>query len=107
MIYSTILKMIPYLSRMGAIINYYDPSGKKKEFKKIKNCHYKNNIKDNCKNANLIVLLTEWDEFKTLNFKKVVQNKKFKVYDLRNLYNVDEMKRSKIEYHSVGRPISH
>ena len=104
---STSLKMIPYLSRMGAIINYYDPSGKKKEFKKIKNCHYKNNIKDNCKNANLIVLLTEWDEFKTLNFKKVVQNKKFKVYDLRNLYNVDEMKRSKIEYHSVGRPISH
>ena len=36
------------------------------------------------------------DEFKTIDFKKVIKNKKFKVYDLRNLYNADEMKRNKI-----------
>ena len=34
---STSLKMIPYLSKKGALINYYDPSGEKQVFKKIKN----------------------------------------------------------------------
>mgnify|MGYP001172200586 CR=1 FL=1 len=103
---STSLKMIPYLSKKGAIINYYDPSGEKKEFENIKNCSFKNNIRNNCFNANLIILLTEWDEFKTIDFKKVVKNKNFKIYDLRNLYNTEEMKRNKIEYYSVGRPLS-
>ena len=31
-------------------------------------------------------------------------NKKFKVYDLRNLYSAEEMKKNKIKYFSVGRP---
>ncbi len=101
---STSLKMIPYLSRRGAIINYYDPSGEKSVFKKIKNCFYKNNIKNNCSNSDLIILLTEWDEFKSIDFRKIVMNKNFKVYDLRNLYNADEMKKNKIRYYSVGRP---
>ena len=101
---STSLKMIPYLSKRGAIINYYDPSGEKKELKKIKNCFYKTNTKNNCFNADLIILLTEWDEFKSIDFKKIVKNKKFKIYDLRNLYNPYEMKKNKIKYFSVGRP---
>ena len=101
---STSLKMIPYLCKKGAKVNYYDPSGEKKEFIKIKNCFYKQNIKSNCLNADLIVLLTEWDEFKTIDFKKIAKNKRFKVYDLRNLYNTKEMKKNKIKYFSVGRP---
>ena len=50
---SSSLKMIPYLSIKGAILSYYDPSGEKNEFKKIKNCSYKTNIKSNCHNADL------------------------------------------------------
>ncbi len=103
---STSLKMIPYLSKKGALISYYDPSGKKQEFKNIKNCSCKNNIKDNCYKADLLILLTEWDEFKTIDFKKVTKSKEFKVYDLRNLYNAEEMKQNKIKYYSVGRPIT-
>ena len=101
---STSLKMIPYLCKKGAIVNYYDPTGEKKEFKKIKNCFYKKNIKENCLNSDLVILLTEWDEFKTIDFRKIVKNKIFKVYDLRNLYNIDEMKKNKIKYFSIGRP---
>ncbi len=100
---SSSLKMIPYLSKKGALISYYDPSGEKREFKKIINCSYKSDIENCCNNADLIILLTEWDEFKTLNFKKIAKNKKFKVYDLRNLYNTEEMKRKKIKYYSIGR----
>jgi len=101
---STSLKMIPYLCQKGAKINYYDPSGEKKEFTKLKNCHFRNNIKDNCIDADLIILLTEWDEFKAINFRSFVKSKKFKVYDLRNLYTAEEMKRNKIKYYSIGRP---
>jgi len=101
---STSLKMLPYLSKRGAIISYYDPSGEKDEFKKILNCKFRKNIKVNCFNADLIILLTEWDEFKSIDFKKIVKKKNFKIYDLRNVYTGDEMKRNKIKYYSIGRP---
>ena len=101
---STSLKMMPYLSKKGAIISYYDPSGEKNEFKNLLNCKFKKNIRENCLNADLIILLTEWDEFKSIDFQKAVKKKNFKVYDLRNIYTRDEMKRNKIKYYSIGRP---
>ena len=101
---STSLKMIPYLCKKGTKVSYYDPSGKKKEFSKIKNCRYEINIENNCKHADLIILLTEWDEFKAIDFKKVNKNRNLRIYDLRNLYDLDQMKNKKIKYYSVGRP---
>jgi len=101
---STSLKMIPYYCKSGAKVSYYDPSGEKKEFKNIKNCTYKKNIKENCIDADLIILLTEWDEFKAIDFKRLNKKKNLKIYDLRNLYSPEEMKKNKIQYYSVGRP---
>ena len=101
---STSLNMIPYLLNKGAKVIYYDPTGEKNEFKNLKNCIFNNDINKVCKNADLIILHTEWDEFKTLDFKKMVKNKKFKIYDLRNLYNFNEMLNKKIKYYSIGRP---
>ena len=101
---SSSLIMIPYLIKKGAKVRYYDPSGEKNEFKNLKNCYYEKNIKSNCDSADLVILLTEWDEFKSLDFKKIVKKNKFKVYDLRNLYSAVEMKKNKIKYYSIGRP---
>jgi UDPglucose 6-dehydrogenase len=101
---STSLKMIPYLTKKRALVSYYDPSGEKKAFKNLTNCIFKKNIKENCLKADLIILLTEWDEFKSIDFKKVVKKKNFKIYDLRNIYTADEMKKNKIKYYSIGRP---
>ena len=100
---STSLLMIPFASKKGAFVTYYDPTGEKKEFKNIKNCKYSSNIANACSKADLVVVHTEWDEFKSLDFKKLVKNKKFIVYDLRNLYTTQEMLRKKIKYHSIGR----
>ncbi len=100
---SSSLKILPYLCKKGAVVNYYDPSGEKKVFKKLKNCSYKRNIKANCSNSDLVILLTEWDEFKAIDFKKIIKKKDFKVYDLRNIYNPEEMKKKKIKYFSIGR----
>ena len=98
------LLMIPYLHKKGAKISYYEPTGEKKEFLKLKNCKFYNQINLACKNADLIILHTEWDEFKNLDFNKKFTNKNFKLYDLRNLYDISQMKKKKIKYFSVGRP---
>ena len=101
---STSLTMIPYLCKKGANVSYYDPSGKKRDFSKLKNCKFEQNIKDTCKKAQLIILHTEWDEFKIIDFKRLNKNKDLKIYDLRNLYNINEMKKKNIKYYSIGRP---
>ena len=101
---SVSLNMIPYLAKRGAKVTYYDPTGSKENFAKIKNCKFVDSINDNCMNADLVILHTEWDEFKSLEFKKIIKKKKFSIYDLRNLYNLEEMKRKNIRYFSVGRP---
>jgi UDPglucose 6-dehydrogenase len=98
------LFMIPNLLKRKAIVSYYDPTGEKEEFKKLKKCIFYPDIHNACKNADLIILHTEWDEFKSLDFNKLVKkSKKFTLYDLRNLYNLHEMKRKKIRYFSIGR----
>ena len=101
---STSLKMIPFVLKKGAKVEYYDPTGEKNEFKSLKNCKFNISVKDICKNADLLILHTEWDEFKSLDFKKLVKKKNFKLFDLRNLYNFNEMLNKKIKYYSVGRP---
>jgi UDPglucose 6-dehydrogenase len=102
---STSLMMIPYLHKKGAKISYYDPTGKKKEFDRLENCKFYNQIDKACLGADLIILHTEWDEFKSLDFNKIVKNKKFILYDLRNLYNYKEMRKKKIKLISIGRPV--
>jgi len=99
---SSSLSMIPALLKKGAKINYFDPTGEKKAFKIFKNIVFSNNIKDAIKNSDLIIIHTEWNDFKAINFKKDVQNKKFSIFDMRNIYSVDKMKDQKIKYFSIG-----
>ena len=103
---SSSLVLIPYLLKKGAKISYHDPSGPKKEFNKKKNLNFVSSINKACIGADLIIINTEWDEFKSIDFKKIIKNKRIKIFDLRNLYNTEEMKKSKIEYYSIGRPNS-
>ncbi len=96
------LKIIPSLLKRGAFISYYEPTGQKKHFKS-KNITFYENIKEACRNADLIIIHTEWNEFKQLNFKKITKKRNFKVFDMRNLYNPRDMKKSKISYFGIGR----
>ena len=98
------LKIIPYLVKKGAIVSYYDPTGEKKEFENLSNCNFYMNINDAVKNADLIILHTEWDEFKSLNFNSLIKKKKTSLYDLRNLLNTADIKVKNLEYFSIGRP---
>ena len=97
------LKMIPYLSKKGAIVRYHDPSGEKEFFKNKKNIFFKKNITSACEKSDLIIIHTEWNDYKQLNFKKLVKKNNFKVYDLRNLYSPTKMLKLNIKYFSIGR----
>ena len=99
---SASLKLIPYLIKKGAKVSYYEPTGIKKDFDKKKVVYF-NNIKDACKNSDLLIIHTEWNEFKQLNFRRLKNEKKFKIYDLRNLYSPKKMKNKNIDYFSIGR----
>ncbi len=100
---SSSLIMIPYLAKKGAKIKYYDPTGYKKEFKKIKNVFYSQNIKNACENVDLIIIHTEWNDFKSLNFKSMLKKRNFTVYDMRNILSREKMKKEKIKFFGVGR----
>ena len=99
---SPALNIIPLLVKNGATVSYYDPSGPKNNFKnkRIKFC---SKVKDACNKADLLIIHTEWNEFKQLNFKKIVQKKNFKIFDMRNLYSPYKMKKNKINYFGIGR----
>tara|TARA_B100000989_G_scaffold126708_1_gene94025 strand:- start:140 stop:1435 length:1296 start_codon:yes stop_codon:yes gene_type:complete len=99
---SPALSIIPLLKKSGAKINYYEPTGKKDELN-IKNVSYKSNIKDACSNSDLLIIHTEWNEFKQLNFKKLIKKKNYKIYDMRNLYSPTNMKKLNINYYGIGR----
>ena len=100
---SSSLTMIPFLLKKGAIVNYYDPSGEKNELMKRKNLYYCNNLREACYKSDLIIIHTEWEEFKAIDFKKISKNKKLVIYDMRNLYSPKQMKKKGIRYYSIGR----
>tara|TARA_B110000114_G_scaffold151239_1_gene162408 strand:+ start:1847 stop:3145 length:1299 start_codon:yes stop_codon:yes gene_type:complete len=100
---SSSLSMIPYLVKSGAKINYFDPTGEKNDFKNLKNVIFSKDISSAIKDSDLIIIHTEWNDFKSINFKKEAQNKKFKIFDMRNIYSPIKMKELKIKYFGIGR----
>ena len=100
---SSSLKLIPYLSRRGAQIKYFDPTGFKKEFRKLKNVEFSQSIQDSIKGSDLIIIHTEWNDFKSINFRKFSKNKNLIIYDMRNIFSPDKIKKMGFKYFGIGR----
>ena len=100
---SSSLEMIPYLSKNGAKIKYYDPTGIKKEFDKVKNVTFSNSINDAVKDSDLVILHTDWNDFKSINFNKFSISKNLKIYDMRNIFSLNEIKAQGFKYFGIGR----
>jgi UDPglucose 6-dehydrogenase len=100
---SSSLTMVPALSKKGAFIRYFDPTGYKEEFKKFKNVSFSKSISRCLEKTDLVIIHTEWNDFKSIDFLKLIKNKKIKIYDMRNLYTPNKMINKNIEYFSVGR----
>ncbi len=100
---SSSIKMIPYLSNKGAKITYFDPTGYKKEFKNFKNVFNAKTIKEACEDSDLIIIHTEWNDFKTLNFDKLNKKKNFFIYDMRNILQNEKIKKNNKRYFGIGK----
>ena len=100
---SASLTMIPALCKKGAIIKYYDPTGYKKDFEKNKNVSFENSIKNSVEGSDLVIIHTEWNDFKSINFKNFIKGKKFVIFDMRNIYTPAKIKAQGIKYFSIGR----
>ena len=100
---SSSLKMIPWLSKKGALINYFDPTGYKKDFLKLKNVSYRTTIKEAVQGSDLVIIHTEWNDFKSNNFKNLVKGKKFIIFDMRNIYSSSKITGQGFKYFSVGK----
>jgi len=100
---SSSLKLIPFLSKKGAKIKYYDPTGSKKEFNKLKNVEFSNSTHESIKGSDIVIIHTEWNDFKSINFKKFSKNKELIIYDMRNIYSPNKIKKQGLKYFGIGR----
>ena len=100
------LVIVPGLQNGGAKIRAYDPQGMKKAAAIFKDVEFCNNPYEAMKKADILVIITEWNAFRALNLERVKHLLRQPIIvDLRNIYHLEEMKRTGITYHSIGRGI--
>ena len=99
------ITIINALLEFGAKIKAYDPKG----FDQAKNIwgdriYYAKNSYDAVDGADCLLMLTEWNEFRRPDFDKIknLMNSPV-VFDGRNLYNMERMKKRGFEYYCVGK----
>jgi UDPglucose 6-dehydrogenase len=100
--------IIKELIKRGAKIQAYDPKAMKesKEFylKEMDNISYVNSKYDAIKNADAMILLTEWKEFRSPDFDEIKKSLKSAViFDGRNQYNIFNLQDRGFEYYQIGR----
>ena len=97
------LVIVPYLQAAGATIRAYDPEGHKEAAKHLK-LDYCKDTYDALNGADGVVILTEWNEFRALDFNRVKKTLKTPLMvDLRNIYRPAQMRDAGFQYISVGR----
>jgi len=100
------LVIVPYLQKAGATIRAYDPEGQKEAAKHMQ-LDYRSDTYDTLQGADGVVILTEWNQFRALDFARVKAALKAPLMvDLRNIYRPDQMREAGFRYISVGRPDS-
>jgi UDPglucose 6-dehydrogenase len=98
------LVILPYLQKAGATIRAFDPEGHKEAAKHLQ-VDYRTGVYDALDGADGVVILTEWNEFRALDFARVKAALKTPLMvDLRNIYRPAQMADAGFKYVSVGRP---
>jgi len=99
------IPLITALKDMGAKVRAYDPAGMEQAKPLLSNVAFCRDAYDCAKDASALVIVTEWEQFRALDFErlKTVMERPVLV-DLRNIYRADEVARAGFAYESVGRP---
>ena len=103
---SSSLVIVPELLKRAKNVKVYDPAGMNnaKTMSEFDGVIWKDNTFSCIENTDAIVIITEWNEFRALDFIKIkkILNKPI-IIDLRNIYKHDAMREVGIKYISVGR----
>ncbi|MBI06910.1 MAG: UDP-glucose 6-dehydrogenase [Rhodospirillaceae bacterium] len=102
---SASLTIIPALQAEGANVRAYDPEAMEEAKKLLTNIEWCTNAYETMENADCLVILTEWNEFRALNLERVRKLlAKPVIVDLRNIYEPEDIAAKGFDYTCVGRP---
>jgi len=98
------LEIIKKLLELGCKVQAYDPVSMPETKRKVGDViHYCNNKNEALENADALLLLTEWNDFKVLNFDILKQKMKhYALFDGRNLYSSEEITKQGFAYFGIG-----
>jgi UDPglucose 6-dehydrogenase len=102
------IPLITALIDQGASVRAYDPESMQQARSELPDIHYCDDAYVCAKGADALVIVTEWEQFRALDLKRLkAELKQPVVVDLRNIYRPDEMIAHGFSYDSVGRPQKH
>ena len=99
------LTIIPALVGFGAKVRVADPQGRREGEALLPGVRWTENAYQACQGADVVVILTEWNEFRGLDLERIVRKMDTpRMADLRNIYSQDEATEAGFErYVSIGR----
>ena len=101
---STSLKIAKLLQNKGIVVKSYDPEAMdnaKKENTELQLCE---TAYEACEDTNALIIGTEWNEFRALDFLKIKESSNnLVIFDLRNIYNAKEIEDSGFQYFATGK----
>ena len=101
---STSMKIASSLFEQGFKVQCYDPEAMGNAKKENSNLVLFNSAYEACEGSSAIIIGTEWNEFRALNFEKISKLLKEKIiFDLRNIYIPEDLKEMGYEYYGTGK----
>lgn len=99
------LTIVPALVGGGANVHVVDPQGSREGESLLPNVTWESDVYQATDAADLVVILTEWNEFRALDLSRIAQNMAMpRMADLRNIYSSEDAVKAGFEaYVSVGR----
>ncbi len=103
---SPAIVVVQTLQDAGAHVIGYDPEGMENAKKLIDGIDYASDPYEAANEADALVIVTEWNEFRALDFRRLKTVMKTPILvDLRNIYRQDEVVKHGFSYSSVGRSL--
>lgn len=102
---SPAMEIVDALLKRGAVVRAFDPKAMPTAKQLVGDAiEYASDAYDAAKDADVVAILTEWDDFKAIDL-KMLKNavKSAKIVDLRNILNPDEARQAGFDYKGIGR----
>jgi UDPglucose 6-dehydrogenase len=100
------LEVVPALARAGARVRVFDPEGMTEAKRLLPEAEYCVNAYETMADADALVILTEWNQFRALDLRRVKALLRTPiVVDLRNIYDPAQMAAAGFDYSCIGRPL--